>query len=81
MGVPEFYLEILRSWSEVGQLSSKETYIWYNKEIQINNRPILFEPFLNQRILKINDLFNKDGTAKKFNDWVGYSVSALYHIL
>jgi hypothetical protein len=61
--------KLLRSWSEaVGQLSSKETYIWYNKEIKINNRPILFEHFLNQRIFKINDLINKDGTAKKFND-------------
>jgi hypothetical protein len=66
--VPQFYLEILNSWSEVGQPLTKQFYIWYNKDIQIENKSVFYEPFAEKGIKQINDLYQDNGKIKNFED-------------
>ena len=66
-GVPRFYIELLKSWSEIGQTSKKQNYLWYNKTIQINNRPIFYQSFHTEGINFISDLVDRSGTAKSFD--------------
>ena len=40
-----------------------------NKDITIENKPVMFKSFLDRRIFKINDLIDKDGHVKKFDDF------------
>jgi hypothetical protein len=53
----------------VGQISTKESYLWYNKEIQIDSKPILYKAFQDNGINLIKDhLMNSNGKVKIFKD-------------
>ena len=66
--IPHFYLEVLGSWSEIGQTSYKGSYLWYNKEILINKKPVFYKSFHNQGINSVQDLISRDGKVKDFKD-------------
>lgn len=52
----------------VGQLSTKELFIWYNKDIKVNNKPVLYKSFYDLGIKYVKHLVKKNGEVIDFKD-------------
>ena len=68
--LPLFYKQVFTFWYELYSTVPKaendilNEKIWYNKNILIQEKPIHYKKWENKGIVKLNDLFNLDGTFK-----------------
>ena len=60
LSVSNFYLEVLKLWAEFRSSFSDVNYcqnfIWNNKDIRINNKPVFYKMFFDKGIIYLNDL-------------------------
>ena len=70
---PVFYENLFRYWSQHFTVSPDlppcilSSFLWYNKDILISNKPIYFKPFSNNNLNYITQLFDDTGNTK---EWV-----------
>ena len=71
-----FWKDVLMSWREILQKDtdgSWETFLksplWYNKNIQIDDKPIFYKHFSQKGIQIVNDLFNEKGEVINFQEF------------
>ena len=71
---PDFYKQIFINWSNSlvsnSYVSSciQSNYLWYNKYILIDNKPVYLSSFSDKRINFLNDLLDSSGNFKTFNE-------------
>ena len=70
--VPKFYIEMLKTWSKVSDTEplEKKVFLWYNKVITRDKKPIYYEEFYHLGIKYVTDLFYVDKKAIPFKVWV-----------
>lgn len=66
--VPTFYIEILRSWKEIGNQEKKKYFLWYNKNIKVNNTPVFYSTFHSKGINFVSDLIDEEGSIIEFEN-------------
>ena len=68
--IPQFYLEILKCWLQIGGGETntpinfrniRNEIIWGNKNIKFNNKPIIMLNWINSDLLYINDIIDENG--------------------
>ena len=70
--IPQFYINILNTWSEVTYCEPdtaekiKNQIIWNNDQILVNNMSVYYKEFSEAGIMKIWDLFDVNGKIKSF---------------
>ena len=70
---PVFYKNIFHYWSQHFTVSPElpscilSTFLWYNKDILISNKPIYFKHFSNNNLNYVTQLFYYTGNTK---EWV-----------
>ena len=70
---PVFYKNIFRYWSQHFTVSPDlpscilSSFLWYNKDILISNKPIYFKHFSNNNLNYVTQLFDDTGNTK---EWV-----------
>ena len=56
----QFYQELLLWWSQFRETFATEedwkTIIWNNKEIKVENKPVYYKPYVNARVICIQNL-------------------------
>lgn len=74
--LPEFYKEMLKLWSDVGNTlqMDKSNLIWYNREIRVNERSLFYKELFTAGAWYITDLYRLDGTAVDFETLVSRGV-------
>ena len=71
--IPQFYVNILNTWSEITYCKPdtvekiKNQIIWNNDQILVNNKSVYYKEFSEAGIMKIGDLFDVSGKIKSFN--------------
>ena len=71
--IPQFYANILNTWSEITCSKPdtveqiKNQIIWNNNQILVNHKSVFYKEFLEAGIVKIGDLFDVNGKIKSFN--------------
>ena len=75
--ISHFYIELLTLWSQVGktQPMDKRNFIWYNKNILINNISVYYKDFLDAGMWFVKDLFDDNGEPVPFVTWVNRGIS------
>lgn len=74
--IPDFYLKMLKVWSEVGDNTrDKQTFLWYNKNILINKKSFFYKEFFRAGAWYVHDLYGDDGTIIPFQTWVARGVN------
>jgi hypothetical protein len=70
--ISRFYVELLTLWSQIGNTypTDKNNFIWYNKNILINNTSVFYEHFLEAGMWFISDLYDANGSLVPFATWV-----------
>ena len=69
---PVFYKNIFRYWSQHFTVSPElpscilSTFLWYNKDILISNKPIYFKHFSNNNLNYVTQLFDGTGNTKEW---------------
>ena len=68
----EFYTDILKLWSKLGNTTpiEKEQCIWYNKEILIGSQTVYYKNFSDVGINYVGDLYRANRTPKTFQFWL-----------
>ena len=67
---PVFYKNIFRYWSQHFTVSPDlpscilSSFLWYNKDILISNKPIYFKHFSNNNLNYVTQLFDDTGNTK-----------------
>lgn len=77
--IPQFYYEIIDLWSGIGNTTNidKSNFMWYNKDICVNNKLFLYEEFFRAGLWYISDLYKHEGDPVSFNEWVSRGVSKM----
>jgi len=80
--LPSFYIEALSEWLKIGNTSPvpKESFIWYNKNILIENRPIFYQDFYENGICHFGDLYNNNREIIPFEIWQGKGITQLHFL-
>ena len=76
--VSHFYIETLTAWSQLSntQPTDKRNFIWYNKNILINNISVFYKDFSDAGLWYVTDLYDPNtGTLVPFTMWVNRGVS------
>ena len=69
---PVFYKNIFRYWSQHFTVSADlpsrilSSFLWYNKDILISNKPIYFKHFSNNNLNYVTQLFDDTGNTKEW---------------
>ena len=69
---PVFYKNIFRYWSQHFTVSPDlpscilSSFLWYNKDILISNKPIYFKHFSNNNLNYVTQLFDDTGNTKEW---------------
>jgi hypothetical protein len=72
--MPPFYLQLFHFWYELHSRPPEDAkkmldeYIWYNKRILIDNKPIYYAHWYEQGIKKVYDIIKLDGTFYSLNE-------------
>ena len=70
----EFWSNVLKSWSKIHyHIPSTKTevlneIIWYNTNIRISNKPILWEKWFKKGILKVGDIIDEEGNWRDMSN-------------
>ena len=70
---PSFYKQILMNWkkyfiaSPITPSGILSQFIWYNSYIKIDSKAVYFKTFLTKSINFVTQLFNTDGSVKRWN--------------
>ena len=75
-----FYTEILHLWAEIPKRSS-DMFIWNNKDIRINNKPIWDQQFYDIGLHFISDLFDERGKLIPFDIYFSHGISRNKYLL
>ncbi len=69
--IPDFYKEMLRIWSEIGQTEpfEKDVFLWYNQNITINKRPVFYPEFYQLGMKHVKDLYDGNSKLISFSKW------------
>ncbi len=75
--IPLFYYEVLALWSKVGNTMPvpKEQCIWYNKDVLIQERPVLYQEFIEAGFWYFSDLIRRNNTLRPFSSLVEKGLS------
>ena len=72
LNIPAFYRDIVELWLQVninktGNIKSynqiRKQIIWYNKNIKLNNKCLLFNDWIHSGLIFINDIINQSGVT------------------
>ena len=72
---PEFYINILHAWknscfsltySKLSQISYQ--FLWFNKDIKINNKPLYFQDFSKENIHFVEHLCKPSGVYQSWSE-------------
>ena len=66
--VPIFYVEILKSWIEIGNQEKKKYFLWYNKNIKVNKTPVFYSILHSKGINFVSDLIDEEGRVIEFEN-------------
>ena len=55
-------------WYVIRKISLSQP-LWYNKNIQINNKSVFYQSWFNKGIIYFNDLLNEDGSFLTFEEF------------
>ena len=75
-GIPVFYVDLLRYWSEFSKFESDcyqillSESLWFNHVIKIGERSIFLKNFSEIGINTVGDVFNMDGSIRDFEELV-----------
>ena len=71
---PEFYINILYAWKNTFALLSltpsclRSQFLWFNKDIKINNKPLHFQDFLKKNINFVEHLCKPSGVFQSWSE-------------
>jgi len=69
--LPEFYRNVLSDCIKYVDTShSRKNFIWYNQNINIENKPVYYKDFYNVGIYNICDLYDKNRDIIPFKKWL-----------
>lgn len=62
---------MLHLWSEIGEIkpNAKDNFLWYNKNILVQNKSIFYKDFFDLGIWYVQDLYTDDGVLVPFQVW------------
>jgi hypothetical protein len=73
--LPNFYQKMLKIWSEVGDNThDKHTFLWYNKDILLQNKSCFYEDLFQAGVWHVYDLYNEQGNVLPFSTFVNRGV-------
>ena len=74
--IPDFYREMLKLWSEVGNTMpvAKSNFLWYNKQVLVNGKSVFYKELFKAGAWYIHDLYETNGTVVTFETWVSRGV-------
>lgn len=77
--LPLFYYALLYLWSDVGNVTagSKDKLLWYNKDILIEGKAVLYRDFLQVGIWYVADLYDDIGQKIPFAVWKSRGVKSV----
>ena len=71
---PEFYINIFHSWENTFAFLSltpsclRSHFLWFNKDIKINNKPFHFQDFSKENINFVEHFYKPSGVFKKWGE-------------
>ena len=70
--LPSSYWDSIKIWSEVGNTTNRDKgdFIWYNKDMNTEDRVLVDKHFLQAGIWYIDDSYKGDGEVKPFEQSV-----------
>ena len=73
--IPPFYIETLTLWSQIGNTYpvDKKFFLWYNRDITVNNSSVFYKDFFKAGMWFINDVFFQNAPVP-FTTWVNRGV-------
>ena len=75
--IPPFCIETLTLWSQIGNTypADKNFFLWYNRDITVNNISVFYKDFFKAGMSFINDVFLQNAPVS-FTTWVNRGSSS-----
>lgn len=73
---PNFYLDMFEAWRIIGNVEgNRDSVIWYNDNIKISGKTIMYQDFSNVGIDQISDLYDEYGQTIPFQSVIQRGVA------
>ena len=73
-GLQNFYTDILTFFDELKSLYrydfGKVTFLFNNKEILVNGKPVFFKEWFSKGVVSVKDLWNESGQYLSFQEYI-----------